>query len=563
MFIIVLQLEVIKQLGGIIVKKFKRHWIGGAFALSMASLMVACSDDTAVDSDEVPADENGEETGDSEEAVSSDGGGDLIIAIEADAVDLNPHGSNDTASTHIRTNIYEGLVQHDENMELQPGLAEDWEQVDELTWEFQLVEGVEFTDGTPFNADAVVANLERVNDPELASPRSFMYEMIEEVNAMDEYTVEIITEYPFAPILAHLAHDAGGMISPTAIEDEANGEHNIDVDPVGTGPFVLDNWVQGNEIVLTRNEDYWRGPVALDSATYRVVDEQLTRIGMFDTGEAHIVNAIEPANVGQIENSDSGDVSAVESLRLDYLGFNNTVEPLDDPDVRLAISKAINKNEIVEGIFQGYGVEAIGPVSPMAFGFSEDVDPVDYNLEEAEQLLADAGYEDGFSVELMVQSGNTINTQMAEVIQDQLSQLNIDVSLQQTEWGALLDATDEANYEMVMLGWTTVTGDADYGTHALFHSDNHGPPGNNTFYTNEDVDQLLDDARRETDDEARVELYRQVAETVNEEVPLFPIVHDQFRAGVSSDVEGFIQLPHGVFDLRETTVSSDASDGGY
>ncbi|GAK13695.1 LOW QUALITY PROTEIN: oligopeptide ABC transporter, periplasmic oligopeptide-binding protein OppA [Geomicrobium sp. JCM 19039] len=476
--------------------------------------------------------------GDDEGEEAAADGGNIVIAVDSDVVDLDPHGSNDTSSTHVRTNIYEALVEHDADMELQPALAEDWEQIDEYTWEFYLTEDAEFTDGTPFNADAVIATLERVTDPEEASPRAFMYDMIEEVNALDDYTVEIVTEYPFAPLLAHLAHDGGGMISPTAIEQKRRETITWILIPVGTGPFELDNWSQGNEVVLTRNEDYWRGPVALDSATYRIVEEQSTRIAMLDQGEAHVVNSIEPANTSQVENSENGDIASVESLRMDYLGFNNTAEPFDDPDVRRALSMAVNKAEIVEGIFEGFGLEAIGPVNYQVFGFSDDIDPIEYDVDAAEELLADAGYEDGFEAELLVESGNSINMQMAEVIQDQLSEIGVSVSIQLIEWAALLDATDEANYEMVLLGWTTVTGDADYGTYALFHTDSHGPPGNNTFYTNEEVDQLLDDARRETDDDARIDMYREVAQHVNDDAPMLPIVHDEFRIGISHDVEG-------------------------
>lgn len=216
-------------------------------------------------------------------------------------------------------------------MEIQPELAEDFEQLDEYTWEFTLREDVTFTDGTPFNAESVQATLERVLDEETASPKNFMYEMIDEIEIVDDYTVQIITEFPFAPLAANLAHDGGGMISAQAIEEEANGERNLDLEPVGTGPFMLENWDQGNEVVLTRNEDYWGELTYLDTATYSVVPEQSTRIGQLETGEAHVIDDIEPINMSQIENLENADVSTVESLRLDYIGMNNEVEPFDDP----------------------------------------------------------------------------------------------------------------------------------------------------------------------------------------------------------------------------------------
>ncbi|WP_052361559.1 ABC transporter substrate-binding protein [Geomicrobium sp. JCM 19038] len=212
-------------------KKFKKRFASGVVALTIVGALAACSSDESVDEDAVEPDTDagGEETDDDVEGDTSTAteGGDLRLAMMSDAVDLDPHGSNDTSSSHVRTNIYERLVNHDENMDLIPELAESFEQVDELTWEFVLREDVTFTDGEPFNGEAVKRTLERVIDPDVASPKAFMYEMIENIEVIDDYTVEITTEYPFAPLAANLAHDGGGMISPKAIEEEENGERNL------------------------------------------------------------------------------------------------------------------------------------------------------------------------------------------------------------------------------------------------------------------------------------------------------------------------------------------------
>ncbi len=218
-------------------------------------------------------------------------GGDLVIAQLSDAVAIDPHGSNDTPSSNVAYNIYEALVVQDENMELQPGLAESWEAIDETTWEFKLREGVTFHDGSEFNADVVKANIERILDPEVASPRSFLYDMITEVEVVDPYTVQFVTEYPFAPLPAHLAHNGGGMISAELIEADyaamAEGEEpgsTISAGPIGTGYFKFESWSPGTEIVLVRNDDYWGEPAKLDSVTFKVVPEDLTRIAELETG---------------------------------------------------------------------------------------------------------------------------------------------------------------------------------------------------------------------------------------------------------------------------------------
>ncbi|MBB6451232.1 peptide/nickel transport system substrate-binding protein [Geomicrobium halophilum] len=544
-------------------EKLKRKLVGGVLVLSLSGVLAACTDDPEEDAGtEEPSDENGsEEDGDEESATGE--GGDLVLAMGSDAVDLDPHGSNDTSSTHIRTNIYDKLVDHDENMELYTELAEDYEQIDDHTWEFNLKEDVTFHDGEPFNADAVVATLERVTDPDFASEKAFLYEMIEDIEAVDEYTVHITTEYPFAPLPAHLAHDGGGMISPAAIEEDENGDRNLDTEPVGTGPFELENWDQGNEIVLSKYEDYHGDPTSIDTATYQVVPEQSTRIGMLETNEAHVADDIDPTNAAQLENMEGVDLSSVESLRLDYLGMNNEAEPFDDVDVRRAISMAVDQEIILEGLFDGYGEAAMGPVNPLTFGYSDDLDPLEYDVEEAQSLLEEAGYEDGFEATLLIEDGDQVNTQMAEVLQDQLQEINVDISIEQQEWGALLDTTAEGQYEMVLLGWTTVTGDADYAMYSVYHSDSQGASGNRSFYSNEEVDELLDAGRQEGGEDERTEIYREAQQIIIDEAPIVPIIHDDFRAGVSDSVDGLIHLPNAVYDLREVEMASDDADGGY
>ncbi|MBM7635057.1 ABC transporter substrate-binding protein [Geomicrobium sediminis] len=544
-------------------KKFKKRFVSGVVALTIVGALAACSSDESVDEDAVEpdTDASGEETDVEGDTSTATEGGDLRLAMMSDAVDLDPHGSNDTSSSHVRTNIYERLVNHDENMELVPELAESFEQIDELTWEFVLREDVTFTDGEPFNGEAVKRTLERVIDPDVASPKAFMYEMIENIEVIDDYTVEITTEYPFAPLAANLAHDGGGMISPKAIEEEENGERNLDLEPVGTGPFQLEDWNQGTEILLTRNEDYWGDLPAIDTASYLVVPEQLTRIGQLDTGEVHVAENIEPVNMSQIENMEGADVSSVESLRLDYIGFNNESEPFDDVNVRVAVAKAIDKPSIVEAIYEGYGSEAIGPLNPLVFGYSDGIEPLEYNPEEAQELLDEAGHEDGFDVSVMVREENELSVQLAEIIQDQLSEFNINVTIDQREWSSLLDASANGEHDMVILGWTTVTGDADYGMYSLYHTEEHGASGNRTFYSNSEVDELLEAARSEVDEDARVELYAEAQQIIINEAPKIFTVHDDFRIGIADNVEGFLQLSNGVFDISGVTITEE--EAGY
>ncbi|ARK28412.1 glutathione ABC transporter substrate-binding protein [Halalkalibacter krulwichiae] len=522
-------------------------------ALVMSLFIAAC----ASEPDATPAPAEGE---DGEAATEGQAGGDLVIAQLSDAVAIDPHGSNDTPSSNVAYNIYEALLKHDENMELQPGLATEWDAIDDTTWEFKLREGVKFHDDSDFNAEVVKANIERVLDPEIASPRQFLYNMITEVEVVDEYTVQITTEYPFSPLPAHLAHNGGGMISKelieadyAAMEEGASPGSKISENPIGTGYFKFESWSPGNEIKLVKNDDYWGEGAKLDSVTFKVVPEDLTRVAELRSGDSHISDPLSPSDVSQIEGTDGVHVTRQPSVSLSYIGFNNQKEPFDDPKVRQAMSKAINKEGIISGIYDGAGIPAIGPLAPDVFGFDESVSGLEYDPEAAKELLAEAGYENGFSTTLWT-NDNRERIDAATFVQAELEKIGIDVSIEVVEWGAYLEQTAKGEHDMFVLGWSTVTGDADYGMYALFHSSQHGEAGNRTFTDNEQLDSVLTEARQNPDPDERLALYKEAQEILVEEAPMLYIHHQEYLLGVSDKVQGLWQHPTQILMLKDVTI---------
>ncbi|WP_227940139.1 glutathione ABC transporter substrate-binding protein [Alkalihalobacillus deserti] len=495
-----------------------------------------------------------------EEVTEGAEGGDLVIAQLSDAVAIDPHGSNDTPSSNVAYNIYESLVKSDENMELQPGLATSWEEIDDTTWEFVLREGVKFHDGSDFNANVVKANIERVLDPEVASPRSFLYDMITEVEVVDDYTVRITTEYPFAPLPAHLAHNGGGMISAKLIEADyaamAEGEEPgqvISGGPIGTGYFKFDSWTPGTEIKLVKNEEYWGEPAKLDSVTFKVVPEDLTRLAELETNAAHISDPLSPADVSRVEGTDGMSVNRQPSVALSYIGFNAQKGPFDNKLVRQAITKAIDKDAIIEGIYDGAGIPAIGPLAPDVFGFDDSVSGLEYDREEAKKLLAEAGYPDGFTTTLWT-NDNRERIDAATYVQAELEKIGVTVEIEVVEWGAYLEQTAKGEHDMFVLGWSTVTGDADYGMYPLFHSENYGNPGNRTFFSTPELDEILVEARQNPDHNERLALYKEAQEILVEESPMLYIHHQEYLLGVSDSVQGLWQHPTQILMLQDVTL---------
>ncbi|WP_432357152.1 glutathione ABC transporter substrate-binding protein [Sporosarcina sp. UB5] len=483
-------------------------------------------------------------------------GGDLVLAILSDASSLDPAGSNDVPSSVVQANIYETLVKRDDDNSIVAGLAEEWKAVDDTTYEFKLRKGVKFHDGEPFTADVVKMNLDRIRDAEVASPRYFLFEMISDVIVVDEHTVQIKTEYPFAPLLAHLSHNGGGMVSPKSIEADYAAMKSgkdagsvIGTNPVGTGYFKFDKWEPGAEIKLVKNEDYWGDKAHVDSVTFKVIPESPVRNADLEAGYVHIADPIQPNEVAGINAGDFARVNQKASSSLAYLGFNSEKEPFNDPKVRRAVSMLVNKDDISEGVYDGFGIPAKGPLAPGIFGYNEDAKPIEYNVEEAKKLLKEAGYENGFKSSIWT-NDNPQRQQIAVLMQEELKKVNIEVEIEVMEFGAYLEKTANGEHDMFILGWSNPTGDADYGMYALFHSSQHGSPGNRSFYTNPEVDKLLEEGRRESDPDERIKIYNKVQEHLIEDAPMAYLIHTEYLTGVSNKIRGFTIDTSGIYQLK-------------
>lgn len=487
-------------------------------------------------------------------------GGDLVAAMLSDAVALDPHGSNDVPSSIVAYNIYESLVKFDLDNELQPVLATSWRNVDDLTVEFTLREGVKFHDGSDLTAEVVKANFDRLLDPAIASPRTFLFSMIEEVIVVDDLTVQFKTEFPFAPLLAHLAHSGGALISGEAIERDyaemANGRSPgsfISSNPVGTGYFQFESWTPGSELKLVRNEDYWGENAKLDSVTFKVVPESLTRVSELETGFAHIIDPVMPSDMSRVDRMPNASLYRKSATSLAYLGFNTQKAPFDNANVRRAISMAVNKEDIVAGVYNNTGIAAVGPIAPGVFGFDDSVTPTPYDMDQARELLAQEGFANGFSTTIWT-NDNPSRIQIAEYVQSKLSDLGVRASIEVLEWGAYLQNTANGQHDMFILGWSTPTLDADYAMYALFHSSQQGSAGNRSFFANDDLDRLLDAGRQETDPALRLQYYKEAQELLVDLAPMMYLWHQEYLLGVSDSVKNFEMLPTNIYLLQDTYI---------
>lgn len=523
------------------------------FMLAVLFVIAGCSSDDNTDPE-------------GEAGAGSEKTGDITVGMLSDVVSLDLHGSNDAHSSQVRSNIYERLLNQDVNMELQPGLAEEFEQVDEKTWNFKLREDTTFHNGEDFTAEDVVATFDRVRDEALGSPVLFLYEMIDEIEVVNDYEINIHTSIPFAPLASHLAHSTAGIMPKELIDSdyaaaleaagsdvtleeyyelrEAGGEEYDTVkeeisehlasvignEPNGTNHLKFVSRSPGESVTLEKFEDFKGGDRYFENVTFRVIPETSARIAELETGGVQIAADIDSSSVERLENGPDTAMAVKDSVRMAYLGFNMNKEPFDDIKVRQAISYAINREEIVEGVYDGMGITAKGPLAPDVWGYSEELEGQSYDIEKAKKLLSETELADGFDSKLWVYDDQQV-IDTAVYIQNELAKLNINVEIEQFDLGAYYDTLANGNHDMFMLGWTTVTADADYGLYALFHSKNHGAAGNRVFYDNPEVDELLDAGRAEADEAKRQEIYTEVEKILAEEAPSAFLNHSQYAVG--------------------------------
>ncbi|MGL4403739.1 MAG: glutathione ABC transporter substrate-binding protein [Fusobacteriaceae bacterium] len=461
----------------------------------------------------------------------------LVIAQGADAKTLDPHATNDQPSSRIAAQIYDRLVEQDEKMQPQPGLAEKWEQPDSKTTVFHLRKGVKFHNGEELKASDVKFTLDRM----IASPTvTHIAGAIEKVEIVDDYTVRVTTKQPFGPLLNHLAHTAASIMNEKAVKVGGDGYGQK---PVGTGPYMMSNWQAGDSITLKVNPDYYKGVSPISTVVFRSIPEGTNRTIGLETQEIDIAYDIEPMDKKRVAEDEKLTLIEEPSLSMAYLGFNTRKKPFDDIKVREAISYGIDVLPIIETVYQGAGTPANSPIGPLVFGYSKDAKAYPHDQAKAKELLKETGNEN-LKFKLWT-NDNPARRDIATIVQDQLKQIGVDVIIETLEWGAYLDGTARGDHDMFIFGWVTVTGDADYGLYALFHSSALGGGGNRSFYVNEEIDLLLDQARTSTSNEERIKIYDEAQKKIQADLPIITMAYTTQNVGVQNNVKNFKMNPAG------------------
>lgn len=481
----------------------------------------------------------------------------LVEGTIGEASTLLPILASDSASHSVAGQIYNGLIKYDKNLRLVGDLAESFTVAnDGLTITFRLRRNVRWHDGAPFTARDVLYTYRVIIDPKTPTAYSEDFKQVASVTAPDPFTVVVRYRAPFAPALASW----GTAILPAhLLEGQEITKSPLARKPVGTGPFRFKEWVSGQKIGLEANPDYFEGRPYLDRYVYRVIPDTSTMYMELKAGGVDMMG-LTPVQYARQTDTDSFR-GAFNKYRYPsssylYLGYNLRHPLFKDVRIRRAMTAAINKDELIQGVLFGMGQKAHGPIVPGRWAHHAGVRDIPHDPAYARQLLAEAGWlpgqggilhKDGKPLQftILTNQGNQQRLMTAQIIQQRLLQVGIDVRIRVVEWAAFLkEFIDKGNFEVVLLAWMT---SQDPDMYDIWHS-SKTKPGELNFigYNNPEVDRLLEEGRSTFDLERRKRAYFRIQEILAEEQPYtFLYVPDALPV-VSARIRGIEPAPAGI-----------------
>ena len=474
----------------------------------------------------------------------------LKIGLESDPDALDPDRSRTFVGRIVFTAMCDKLIDVSPELDLVPQLATDWTvSEDGLTVDMTLRDGVVFHDGTPFDAEAVKANIERSQTLE-DSVRKSEVSSIEQVEVVDATHLKLHLSAPDAPLLAQLADRSGMMMSPAAFDDMAAA-------PVCSGPFKFVNRVSQDKIELEKFADYWNADaIKLDAVTYLPIPDSTVRLANLQSGDLNMINRLAATDVETVKGSSNLKYERADGLGYQGITFNTGNGDLaDNPfgqDARLreALSLSIDREAINQVVFSGLNASA-SQFSSAASPYFDDAFPVqERDIEKAKELMAEAGYPDGLELELQAPN-RPENQQVVQMIQAMAAEAGIRIKLVAKEFATMLSDQAAGNFEASQVGWS---GRIDPDGNILgFVSTDGG--FNDGKYSNPEVDRILAEARAVSDQAERQDLYHQANEILNADKPLFYLYNEAWLYGVSNKVEGFTPNPDGMIRLENVSLT--------
>ena len=497
------------------------------------------------------------------EAADSEYKDTLVFAMNTDVQSMDPQIQNDTTSEQVVKMLYNTLLKFQDDGTVVGDLAESWSvSEDKLTWTFNLKQGVKFHNGKELTSADVKATFDRALNAEAGGLRTTeIIKMFTAVEAPDPYTVTITTDGPYGPMESLMCNMSLGIMDADYIEQygldlgtSVEGEN-------GTGPFKVVSWERDQEIVVERFDDYFGTPAKLQTVVYTIIPEAASRVIALETGEVDVIDKPTDEDLARLE-ADTENFTVLRkptiSQRLFRFGCNDPI--ISNTKVRQAIVYAIDRQAIIDALFTGSAYPSTAPLAPVTFGYS-DLGEIEQDLELAKSLLAAAGYPDGFDTKIVTTERYQNGIELAEIISQQLAEIGINAEIEVWEWSALSASwngitADEFDQPIFIMGAGPSMRDADGGLRGLYTTSETGLNDRNYgFYSNAEVDALIEQGMQETDQQKRVEIYKEAMEILYREDPVAFWLFDMYGLAItSSKVEGVTLSPISTITFENATV---------
>lgn len=486
----------------------------------------------------------------------------LVEQLNAEPSTLNPITSTDAFASTVQNYIYESLLKRDEeSMELAPVLAESWEIApDHLTYTFHLKRNVKWEDGQPFTARDVVFSFERINDPKVdaAHLRNY-YQDIEKIEALDEFTVRYRYKIPYFRALEFCGQIP---IVPAHLfkEGEDFNQHPIGRNPIGTGPYKLQHWQTGKEIALVRNENYWGEKPSLNKIVFKIITDSTVALQVLKQGglDEMGLRPIQWERQTQSKRFEENFQKLSYYLpSYSYIGWNARKSIFSDKRVRQAMTMLVDRETILRKILFGLGTVVSGPFYINSPEYDKNLKPYPYDSSAALALLQSAGWEaregilqkegKDFEFEFMISSGSKFSEQLATMLQENLKDVGIRMSIRKLEWAVFVQRIEEHNFDACTMAWQMGWESDPY---QIWHSSQAVPKGSNFVgFINAEADRLIEEARREFDPKKRYALYTRFQTIVHEEQPYTFLFTNKALVAVARRFQNVVEYPMGLSAL--------------
>ena len=469
----------------------------------------------------------------------------LTMAQKAEIKTLDPQKATDSVSRSIIKLINQTLVYIDNEGNIVPELAQEITKVSPKETLIKIKNDIKFSNGETLTIDDVLFSLERAKASPKMSQDLYMIESFEKV---DDRTLKINTLYDAGNLLHKLASDGVAIVNKKALEKD---ENNI----VGTGMFKLKEWVAGEKLVLERNEFFKDSKSNIDTLVVKFVPEANSRMIMLETGEIDLARDLLPLDFQKISEDTKFTTVEVETPSNMFLGFDLRNELLADKRVRQAIAYAINNEDLVKTVFNGSASVATSPVPKITTGHNENSNNYPQNIEKAKQLLAEAGYPNGFNIELFVSEDNQ-RIDMAVIIQDNLKKIGINAEIKTFQWAAYVSTIENPNIikPLFIMSWNISNDDPDEVLYPLYHSSQIDAHTNVVFYKNEKFDNLISEARETTDKEKRMKLYEEAQDIIQEDLPHYTLVYPKQNFAYKASIKNIKYNKRAYLDFQDTII---------